>query len=381
MNSERWKCKLAVKKIQSKQTQTRGKITSMDDLLKKFGEEIKVYSKGQRIKGIVTEKHPNKLVLDIGGKSEGVVSEKAFDEAKKYVKTLKIGDEIEGSVLIPETPDGFTILSLRRASQSAAWNKLEKAKKSSKPIGITIKNSTSAGLIIDIDGLTGFIPSSLLTSETSKNASRLAGKSIMAKVVDLSREENKIVLSEKGVVEGEGVINTREAIEKLKEGEAFEGKVITVANFGCFVRIQVKSGKNLIPVEGLVHVSELTWSRVENPSDVVKEGQIVKVKVINKRDGKLSLSMKQAAKDPWDGSEKKYKPESKHKGKVVRRSDFGTFIELEPGVEGLIHMTKIPPGTRLEIGTATDVIVEEVNEKDRKLSLGIVLTSKPIGYK
>jgi len=372
---------LAVKKIQSKQTQTRGKITSMDDLLKKFGEEIKVYSKGQRIKGIVTEKHPNKLVLDIGGKSEGVVSEKAFDEAKKYVKTLKIGDEIEGSVLIPETPDGFTILSLRRASQSAAWNKLEKAKKSSKPIGITIKNSTSAGLIIDIDGLTGFIPSSLLTSETSKNASRLAGKSIMAKVVDLSREENKIVLSEKGVVEGEGVINTREAIEKLKEGEAFEGKVITVANFGCFVRIQVKSGKNLIPVEGLVHVSELTWSRVENPSDVVKEGQIVKVKVINKRDGKLSLSMKQAAKDPWDGSEKKYKPESKHKGKVVRRSDFGTFIELEPGVEGLIHMTKIPPGTRLEIGTATDVIVEEVNEKDRKLSLGIVLTSKPIGYK
>ena len=134
-------------------------------------------------------------------------------------------------------------------------------------------------------------------------------------------------------------------------------------------------------VEGLVHVSELAWGKVDKPSDVVSEGQKIKVKVIGLKDGKLALSMRQAQKDPWDEVTDKYKPETRVSGKVTRMSDFGAFVQLEPGIEGLVHLTKIPPGTRLSEGQEIDVYVEEVDAKARKLSLGLVLTKKPIGYK
>ena len=136
-----------------------------------------------------------------------------------------------------------------------------------------------------------------------------------------------------------------------------------------------------MPIEGLVHVSEFSWGKIEKPSDVVSEGKEVVVKVIDIADGKLSLSFKQAQKDPWEEVEKKYKKEAKVKGKVIRRSDFGIFVELEPGVEGLIHMTKIPPGEKFEEGQEVNVYLEEIDGKKRKISLGLILTRKPIGYK
>ena len=163
----------------------------------------------------------------------------------------------------------------------------------------------------------------------------------------------------------------------MKEGEVYEGVVTTVSDFGCFVEIR----ENKVAVEGLVHISELSWEKVDKTSDVVSEGDRIKVKVIGKKGGKLSLSMKQAQEDPWDEAEKKYKKDAKVKAKVVRTSDFGVFARLEPGIEGLIHLTKIPPGKRFEKGQEVNVYVEEVDAKSRKVSLGLVLTTKPVGYK
>jgi ribosomal protein S1 len=158
--------------------------------------------------------------------------------------------------------------------------------------------------------------------------------------------------------------------------------VTKIYAFGCFVQIQVeiKKGKK-VPVEGLVHISELSWEKVSDSKEIVTEGEKVKVKIIGKKDDKLSLSMKQAKKDPWESAVKKYKKDKKLKGKVVRLSDYGVFVQLEPGVEGLIHMTKIPPATKLEEGKQVDVYVERIDPEARKLSLGLVLTTKPIGYK
>ena len=137
----------------------------------------------------------------------------------------------------------------------------------------------------------------------------------------------------------------------------------------------------MIQLEGLVHVSELSWGKVSHPLDLVSVGDKVKVAVIGTKDGKLALSIKQATKDPWTSVSEKYKKDTKTKGKITKQSDFGVFVQLEPGIEGLIHITKIPPGKKLEVGSEIDCYVEEVDSKNKKISLGLVLTSIPVGYK
>lgn len=350
---------------------------TMAELLATYGKPIHGFSAGDKVKGKVIAKTSKSLVLDIGGKSEGVVTEKAFSEARDFIKNLKVGDEVVASVLIPETPDGVVILSLRQAAFDASWERLEKARNTGEEVAVLGKGVNQSGVTVDVEGLTGFIPGVQLGREVSKNPQGLIGKYFKTKVLGVDKLTNKIVLSEKEISEAGELKAAKETLSKVKEGEVYDGEVTTVANFGCFVKFKI--GK--IPLEGLVHVSELSWSKVENPSDVVRQQDKVKVKVIAVKDGKIALSIKRAQKDPWEGAEKKYKPETKLRGKVVKISDFGVFIELEPGVEGLVHMTKIPPATNLEEGQEIKVIVEEIDPKSKKLSLGLVLTSKPVGYK
>lgn len=369
------------KKSTSRKTSLRGEPKTMAELLQVYGGAPKGLTRGQKVKGKVTEKSSKRLLLDIEGKGEGLVAEKAFDEAKSFIKGLEVGDKVTAEVIVAETPDGFTILSLRKAAQETAWEKLKEAKKKKKAIGVLAKGVNPSGVVVDVVGLTGFIPGSQLGKQVSKNPSGLVGKNFKAQVLELDRLTNKIILSEKAESEGEDMKLASKALKKIKKGEVYKGRVITVAGFGCFVEIKEKIEGKEVPIEGLVHVSELSWGKIEKPSGVVSEGKEVVVKVIDTADGKLSLSFKQAQKDPWEEVEKKYKKEGKVKGKVVRRSDFGIFVELEPGVEGLIHMTKIPPGEKFEEGQEVNVYLEEIDGKKRKISLGLILTRKPIGYK
>jgi ribosomal protein S1 len=369
------------KKSTSRKTSSRGEPKSMAELLQAYGGAPKGLTRGQKVKGKVTEKSSKRLLLDIEGKGEGLVAEKAFDEAKSFIKGLEVGDEVITEVIVAETPDGFTILSLRKAAQETAWEKLKEAKKKKKAIGVLAKGVNPSGVVVDVVGLTGFIPGSQLSKQVSKNPSELVGKNFKAQVLELDRLTNKIILSEKAESEGEDMKLASRALKKIKKGGVYKGRVVTVAGFGCFVEIKEKIEGKKVPIEGLVHVSELSWGKIEKPSDVISEGEEVVVKVIDTADGKLSLSFKQAQKDPWEEVEKKYKKEAKVKGKVIRRSDFGIFVELEPGVEGLIHMTKIPPGEKFEEGQEVNVYLEEIDGKKRKISLGLILTRKPIGYK
>lgn len=354
---------------------------SMAELLDAYGGAPKGLTRGQKVKGRVIEKSSKRLLLDIEGKGEGLVAEKAFDEARSFIRRLEVGDEITAEVIVAETPDGFTILSLRKAAQEAAWEKLKEAKRKKKAIGVLAKGVNPSGIIVEVEGLTGFVPGSQLGKQASKNASGLIGKNFKVQILELDRLTNKIILSEKAESEGEDVKLASQALRKIKKGEIYKGRVVTVAGFGCFVEIQEKIEGKKVAIEGLVHVSELSWGKVEKPSDVVSEGEKVVVKVIDIIGDRLSLSTKQAEKDPWEEAGKKYKKEAEVKGKVVKHSDFGVFVELEPGVEGLIHMTKIPPGKKFEQGQEIDIYIEEIEVKKRKISLGLVLTRKPVGYK
>lgn len=359
-------------------TTTKSNTITMADLLKKAARPVLGFSSGQKIKGKVVSINTKSVVIDIGGKSEGVVTEEAFSEARDFVKTLKVGDEAMVTVIVPETKEGAVLLSLRHAAQGASWNSLEEARNKGAEVVVLGKAVNPSGITALVEGVTGFIPTSQLGAEASKSPQNLVGKYFKVKIIEVDKNSNKVVLSEKEVSEAESIKKSKEAIEKVKEGEVYDGEVTTVSGFGCFVKIEIGKGTS---VEGLVHVSEIAWNKIGHPSEVVKEGQKVKVKVIGKRDGRLSLSMKGAEKNPWEMVSEKYKKEDKVKGKVTRMSDFGAFVELEPGVEGLIHITKIPPATKLSEGQEVNCVIEEIDTKKKKLSLGLVLTSKPIGYK
>ena len=360
---------------------TSGKAVTMADLLARAKNKIQTFTKGQRIQATVLSKTDSLVIFDIGGKSEGLVKEKGYTDAKEFIDGLKVGDSVLVTILVPESRDGTIVLGLKDAMKDVSWTKLEEAKKSGEAIPVLGKGVGTPGFVVDVMGIEGFIPTSQMGREITGNAQNLVGKYFKARVMEVDKLNKKVVLSEKEVSEAGNIALVKEALKKIKEGEIYDGVVTTVAPFGAFVKIEVPVKKEKAEVEGLVHVSELSFSRVNLPSDVIHEGDKVKVKVLAAHEGKLALSIKHAQKDPWEGVEAKYKPEDKVTGKVVRISDFGAFVELEPGVEGLIHITQIPPAYKIAVGQEVKCTVEEVNMKDKRIALGLVLTSVPVGYK
>lgn len=347
----------------------------MADLLAQAGETL-THKVGDTVEGEIREIAPKFVIFDIGGKNEGIVIGKAFEESKSFIKTLKVGDKLRVRILISDTPEGYSVVSLRRAMQDYTWKKIEEALKEEKVIRVVARASNQAGVVVDVMGISGFVPTNHLGSKLIKDLSNIVGKSINAKVIDLDRQSQKVILSEKEVSEKQDIQDAKKLLDKIEVGGVFEGEVTTVSDFGIFVKILVDKK----PIEGLVHISELSWEKIAKPSDLYKEGDKLKVKVIGK-DNKLSLSVKQLKGDPWDEVAKKFKKNTKVEGKVVKQSDFGVFVQLEPGVEGLLHMTKIPPGMKIEKGQKINVEVEELDTKNKKISLGLVLSAKPLGYK
>ena len=353
---------------------------TMADLLAKRGSLLKSFKVGEKVEGVVVENTPRALVLNIGGKSEGLVAGKALIEARDFVKNLKVGDKVLGSVLISETPDGYTVISLRNASRDFIWAKVDEAKAKDEGISVEVKGANQSGLVVEVFGLNGFIPSSQLGRGLAAKSTTLVGKSIKAKIIEVDKKAFRIILSEKLVSEADLIKAQDKAIKNLEIGKVYDGEVINVFDFGAFVKIDLGSEEKA-NVEGLVHVSEISWDKVDKPSDALEEGKKVKVKVIDVRGSKVSLSIKQAGEDPWERVANKFKAEDKVTGTVTKMSDFGAFVSLESGIEGLIHITKIPPTMKLTVGEIVNCYIEEVNAKEKRISLGLVLTSKPLGYK
>jgi len=360
---------------------TSNSATTMAELLARAKNKIQKFTKGQRVEAEVLSKTGSNVIFDVGGKSEGIVKEKGYTDAKEFIESLKVGDKVLVTILVPETRDGITILGLKDAMKDVSWVKLQKAKESGEEVPVLGKGVSAPGFVVDVMGIEGFIPTSQLGKEVAKNPQNLVDKYFKAKVMEVDKVNNKVVLSEKEISEAGDIALTKEALKKIKEGEIYDGVVTTVATFGAFVKIEVPVKKAKAQVEGLVHVSELSYSRVNLPSDVIKVGDEIKVKVLAAHEGKLALSVKQARKDPWEEVEKKFKAEDKVTGKIVRASDFGYFVELIPGVEGLIHITQVPPAVKLTVGEGVKCTVEEVNIKDKRIALGLVLTALPVGYK
>jgi small subunit ribosomal protein S1 len=370
--------------------------SSMDELLKGVTRGFHVYRRGDKVEGTITEITPKSLYLDVGGKSEAMVVDKEYELAKDMIRQLKVGNSLEAVVVVSESDSGHMLLSLKRAASDRRWGEMERILKADEALEVTGKEIVKGGLLVETDGMSGFIPGSQLGREWSGQPESLIGKKFPVKVLEVDRISNRLVFSEKVISEAEELMRTKENLLKVKIGEVYSGTVTTVMPFGIFVKIRIpisdgktKKGKKppmaeeMQELEGLVHVSELAWAKTSDPKAVVKEGDGVKVKVIGveENEGRLALSVKQTQPDPWLEAVKKYPVDTKVKGKVTRLASFGAFVELPGGIEGLMHISKIPAEVPIKPGDEIECFVETVDVEKRRLGLGLVLKAKPVMYK
>lgn len=365
------------KKVESKTP------TTMEELLATSGYVLSVPKKGETIKGLVTGVNRKMVMVDIGAKTEGIVTDREYDFAKEFIETIKIGDEIDVYVASDENERGQILLSLKRAMFDKLWTMLDDYLKNEKEVVVKTVELNRGGMIVRWQGLRGFIPSSQFGASYASNLQSLVGKDISVKPIEVDREKNRLIFSEKHVSEAAVMEQRESALKGVKVGNTFSGSVTGVLSFGAFVAVPVTSGKETITVEGLVHISEISWEKVEDIHKYLKVGDSVSVKVLGVEEGtgKLNLSMKQLQADPWSLVADKYGAGTTVKGIVSRSAPFGVFVNFEPGVDGLIHVSRIASFGELKPGETIEVLVENVDPEHRRMSLGPVLKEVPIGYK
>lgn len=363
--------------------------SSMEELMKSQGKTVRGFKRGEKVSGKVIEVTKRTVLVDVGGKAEAMVSEMEFEIAKDYFKTLKPGDTVEGMVLVTENDSGQVILSLRKAAIDTRWTALEQAMTDEKDIAVRVKETTKGGVLVDLDGVLGFIPVSQMSRELEANPGMSVGKTLMVKVMEIDRLVNKLVLSEKAVTDAGEIEKQKQALTAIKIGEEYPATVVGVVPFGVFAEIETeakpkkKGESGSIKFEGLIHISELSWEKIDDVSKEMKVGTKLKVQVIgvDEETGKLALSVKRLTDDPWLVITKKYKTDTKHEGTVTKIAPYGVLVRMEKGIEGLIHASKMPAEQSFVEGQKIEVFVESVDLDKRRLSLGVVLSSKPVGYK
>lgn len=348
---------------------------TMEELLAETGYEIKGYKRGELVEGIVVSVSPREILIDIAGKTEGIVADKEMATYKEMLMDLEVGQKIQCMVLVPENEYGQMVLSVRRAGFEIKWKKMELSLNNKEPVEVMGLEVNKGGLIASCEGIRGFLPASQLSPARMGRTNDLINKNIKAIVIEVNQKLNRLIFSEKAYTGDTTPIDKQELLKKITIGESAEGKVTGVVPYGLFINIK--------GIDGLVHISEIAWEKVNSPADYYKTGDKVKVLVlgIEEASGKLNLSIKQLTPDPFSEAAKKFSKNMKIKGKISRLSAFGAFVILENGVEGLIHISKIPPGKEFTIGEELECTIENVDIERRRISLSPVLYEKPVGYK
>lgn len=350
---------------------------SMEELLAQTGYTLKSFKRGDIVEGRVLSATPRYIRLDIGGKSEAVVHEKEMPYIVDLVKNLKPGDKVMVHVVNTENDRGQTVVSLRKTALHKRWELLDERVKSGETVEVTVRELSRGGFLVDYQGLRGFIPLSQTDSEFARLAERATGRRVQVKVIEVDRDANRLIFSQTGGGVSE---KQKEALKQVEIGKSYEAEVTGIAPFGAFVSVKVTFDTAL---PGLIHISEIAWEKVESAAAYLKVGQTVQVKVIgaDPKIGKLTLSLKQLLADPWDDVTKVFSVDQQVTGKVTRMSQYGAFVSLLPGIEGLIHISRISPGEEPKVGTEIECTIEEINPDKRKVSLSLISHAKPIGYR
>lgn len=316
----------------------------MDDLLQ-GAPEISLPKLGELVEGRVVSAQKNNIVVDLNGVMTGIISGREAKDSQDTVKTLKPGDTVLATVVEDENSEGMVVLSLRKASQQKTWKRFIKAFETGEIVEVVAKEANKGGLLLDIDGIKGFIPVSQLAplhyprvngadaQQILERLQKLVGIKFKVKIINIDQDNGKLILSEKSAYEGE----RKQAITSLNVGDKVTGTISGVVKFGIFVAFD--------GLEGLVHISEIAWGHVKNPSDYGKLGDKVEVLVIGIDGDKISLSMKRLQPDPWLEAVEKFKIGDIVSGKVNRITEFGAFVKLDEDINGLIHLSELGDGS------------------------------------
>jgi len=372
-------------KAEKKKESLKGSL--MDRLLAKSPVLSVAFRRGQEIEGIVTNIARRMVLLDIGVKTEGVVAGDDVVAAGDLVEEMKVGDKVKAFVKHPENDQGQIVLSLTKSAEVSRWVKLTKMMEEEKKVEVVGLEINKGGMVVKMGEFRGFVPTSQFGEKYLGKMEQLLGKSFKVKVIEVDQEQNRLIFSEKLVSDSLALAKKDDALDGVKEGDKFAGTVSGIMPFGVFVTVNVPIKKEKVDteakVEGLIHISEISWEKVEDPNTLFKVGQELKVQVIGieKGAGKLNLSIKRMMDDPWKNVAKKYATGTKHEGKIVRMVPYGVFVNFEPGIDGLIHVTNKPANREFKVGEEVNVFVEKLDLKSRRMSLGMALTKVPVGYR
>jgi len=337
-------------------------------------EDSTVYiHSGEIVSGTVLSVNDDEVVVNIGFMTDGVIPKEEISNEKEVNPTdvVKIGDEISVYIMKINNGEGNVLLSKKRADSLKVWDEFQEILDGNKTLEITVSDIVKGGATTYIDGVRAFIPASQMSDAYIENLQDFKGKTMEVKIIELDKENKNIVLSRRVIEKEENEAKRDIVWNELKKGEKRKGVVTRLAKFGAFV--------DLGGIDGLIHVSQLSWKRVQEPSEVVSVGQEVEVKVLDfdKEKGRISLGLKDEAGNPWNNIVNNYKAGSIVEGTIVKLMDFGAFVQLESGVEGLVHLSEISEeriakvSDVLKVGEVVKVKIGEINEKDRRISLSI----------
>jgi small subunit ribosomal protein S1 len=329
-------------------------------------------NEGEVVHGTVVRVDKDEVLVDIGYKSEGVipVAELSIRRSVNPVDEVSLGDEVDALVLTKEDAEGRLILSKKRARFELAWKAIEAAAESGDPVNGRVIEVVKGGLILDL-GVRGFLPASLVDIRRVQDLDEFLGQELRCKVIELNRSRNNVVLSRRAVLEDERKEMRQEILDRLNPGDVVDGQISNIVDFGAFV--------DLDGMDGLIHISELSWSHVNHPSEVLEIGQDVKVKVldIDRDRQRISLGLKQTQSDPWQQVLDSYQEGDVVEGRVTKVVTFGAFVEILPGVEGLVHISELAvhhvenPREIVSQGETVSVKIIEVDAERRRLSLSL----------
>ncbi|GAB6949149.1 30S ribosomal protein S1 [Hoylesella timonensis 4401737 = DSM 22865 = JCM 15640] len=359
-----------------------------DDLAKMYDETLNKVSEHQVTEGTVISIDKKEVIVNIGYKSDGIIPASEF----RYNPDLKIGDKVEVYVENQEDRKGQLVLSHKKARLTQSWDRVNEALDNDEVIQGYIKSRTKGGMIVDVFGIEAFLPGSQIDVHPIRDYDIFVGKTMEFKVVKINQEFRNVVVSHKALIEAELEAQKKEIISKLEKGQILEGTVKNITSYGVFV--------DLGGVDGLVHITDLSWGRVSDPHEVVSLDEKIHVVILDFDDEKkrIALGLKQLTPHPWDALDPNLKVGDKVKGKVVVMADYGAFVEIAPGVEGLIHVSEMSWSQHLRsaqdfmhVGDEVEAVILTLDREDRKMSLGIkqlkadpwedIETKYPVGSK
>ncbi len=342
------------------------------ELVPNYDATFPTINEGEVVHGTVVRVDKDEVLVDIGYKSEGVipVAELSIRRSVNPEDEVQVGEEIDALVLTKEDAEGRLILSKKRARFELAWKRIEAAAESGEPVVGKVIEVVKGGLILDL-GVRGFLPASLVDIRRVQDLDEFLGQELRAKVIELNRSRNNVVLSRRAVLEDERKEQRQQILDRLNPGDVVDGQISNIVDFGAFV--------DLDGMDGLIHISELSWSHVNHPSEVLEIGQDVKVKVldIDRERQRISLGLKQTQSDPWQQVLDTYSEGDEVEGKVTKVVTFGAFVEILPGVEGLVHISELAqhhvenPREVVSQGDEVKAKIIEVDGERRRLSLSL----------